>query len=214
VYRDLRRNRRDLGVLVLVDGSGSTSRRPGDGRSVAKLQLEAAAALIYAFEILGDRVACHAFRSHGRRRVELTSLKRFEQRFDATVRAKLSGVRPEGFTRLGAAIRHSAQMLVDRSGSRRWLLIVLSDGFPFDAGYEEQYASADVSRALAEVRHAGVGALCLGIGTTTPDTALRAVFGAATYATGPGIDRLGADLATLVRAALDGADRSRRVSVR
>jgi nitric oxide reductase activation protein len=139
-------------------------------------------------------------------------VKGFDERLGGTTRARLAGLRPEGFTRLGAAVRHSTRLLVDRSGSRRWLLVVLSDGFPFDDGYEGTHAGADVAMALAEARHAGVGALCLGIGTTTPDVELQAVFGTSTYATGPSLSELGADLADLVRAALDGADRSRRIT--
>ena len=212
VFRDVRRARRDLGVLVLVDGSGSTGRGPVDGASVTDRQRTAAAALLEAFEALGDRVGCLIFRSHGRKRVEVTTVKGFDERLGGTTRVRLAGLRPEGFTRLGAAVRHGTRLLVERSGSRRWLLVVLSDGFPFDDGYEGRHAAADVSRALGEARQSGVGALCLGIGTTTPDVALQAVFGASTYATGPTITELGADLAELVRAALDGADRSRRIS--
>jgi nitric oxide reductase activation protein len=211
VYRDVRRLRRDLGVLVLVDGSGSTGKGRVDGATVTERQLHAAATLVDAFEALGDRVACQVFRSHGRRRVELTTVKGFDGRFDATARARLAAVRPEGFTRLGAAVRHAARVLVERSGSRRWLLVVLSDGFPFDAGYEGDHAEADSSRALAEARRAGVGSLCLSIGAATPDVDLQAVFGSSTYAAGPHLDELGADLGSLVRAALAGADQSRRL---
>ena len=211
VYREVVRRRRDLGVVVLIDGSGSTGTHAREGPSVTARQLEAAAALVDAFDALGDRVATLLFRSHGRRRVEVTTLKGFDARFDTTARGRVAAVRPEGFTRLGAAIRHAARFVRERSGSRRWLLIVLSDGFPFDNGYEGAHAQADVRRALAEARHDGVGALCLSIGGTTGDADLEAAFGTTTYAAGPRVEELGADIAALVRAALGGADRSRRL---
>ncbi len=211
VYREVVRRRRDLGVVVLVDGSGSTGTHVAEGPSITARQLEAAAALVDAFDALGDRVAALLFRSHGRRRVEVTTLKGFDARFDTAARSRMASVRPGGFTRLGAAIRHASRLVRERSGSRRWLLVVLSDGFPFDHGYEGTHARADVRRALAEARHDGVGALCLSIGATTPVTELEAAFGAATYAAGPRLDELGADLAALVRTALAGADRSRRL---
>ena len=211
VYRDARRRRRDLGVLVLIDASGSTGKAGADGVTVHRRQLEGAVALVDALQALGDRVACTTFSSHGRHRVELTTAKGFDDPFDVAALARLTSVRPEGFTRLGAAVRHGTRLLVERSGSRRWLLVVLSDGFPFDEGYEGAYAAADVRHALAEARGAGVGALCLGLGTAVADRELEAVFGASTYAVGPSITELHADLAALVRAALAGADRSRRL---
>lgn len=212
VHIDRRRLRRDLGVLVLVDTSRSTGNPAGDGESVLHHHQVGAAALLDAFESLGDRVACHGFRSHGRRRVELQPVKRFDQRFDLAARARLGSLRSEGFTRLGAAVRHSADLLRDGAGTRRWLLVVLSDGFPFDLGYEGRHAAADSHHALAEARRTGVGALCLSIGADTPDHDLRAVFGATTFAAAPSISELEADLGGLVRAALAGADRSRRLT--
>jgi hypothetical protein len=211
VYRDVVRRRRDLGVIVLIDGSGSTGTHSGEGPSVTARQLAAASALVDAFDALGDRVAAVLFRSHGRRHVEVSTLKGFDSRFDTAARSRISAIEPEGFTRLGAAIRHASRTVRERSGSRRWLLVVLSDGFPFDSGYEGPHAQADVRRALAEARHDGVGALCLSIGTTTGDVELEAAFGSTTYAAGPRLEELGADIAALTRAALAGADQSRRL---
>ncbi|MBA2279957.1 MAG: hypothetical protein H0W25_01800 [Acidimicrobiia bacterium] len=211
VFVDSRRRRRDLGVLVLVDASRSTGNGGGPGGTVLAQHQAGAAALVAAFESLGDRVACHAFRSHGRRRVEVLPVKRFDDRFDAAARRRLGALQADGFTRLGAAVRHGADLLSDGAGSRRWLLVVLSDGFPFDLGYEGRHAAADSHRALAEARRAGVGALCLSLGAATPDEDLRAVFGATTFASAQSIAELETDLGGLVRAALDGADRSRRL---
>jgi nitric oxide reductase activation protein len=61
-------------------------------------------------------------------------------------------------------------------------LIVLSDGFPYDDGYEGRYAEADVAKALEELHADGVACLCLSIGSTGPGTALERVFGSTGYA--------------------------------
>jgi nitric oxide reductase activation protein len=59
---------------------------------------------------------------------------------------------------------------------------VLSDGYPYDAGYEGRYAEADAHKALEELRADGVACLCLSIGAGTATHALERVFGSASHA--------------------------------
>jgi nitric oxide reductase activation protein len=212
VYASRRRRGRDLGVLVLIDGSASTGKQHGTATTVAERQRDAAAVLIDAFESAGDRVACHAFRSHGRRSVEFSAIKHFDERHAANVRRDLGRIRPEGFTRLGAAIRHATELLVAGAGTRRWLLLVLTDAFPFDLEYEGVTAAADSRRALVEARSNGVGCLCLSVGAAAGDAELRAVFGSSTFASASSISELDADLASLAATALALADRRRQLS--
>ena len=98
---------------------------------------------------------------------------------------RLDGLVPGAYTRLGAAIRHGAAVLEKRGGTSRRLLVVLSDGFAYDHGYEGAYGEADARRALAEARRRGTGCLCLSIGAGTDAEALRRVFGTAAHATIP-----------------------------
>ena len=71
------------------------------------------------------------------------------------------------------------------AGTPNRLLLVLSDGFPYDDGYEGRYAEADADKALEELRMDGVACLCLSIGAATPTDALERVFGSASHATPP-----------------------------
>jgi Mg-chelatase subunit ChlD len=182
IYLDRRKTARDLGVLILLDASGSATDADPDGRAVHDHQRRAAAVLAATLEELGDRVAVHAFRSHGRHAVHLQAVKAFGQRFDALGRARLHQLRPSGHTRLGAGIRGAAEILKNEAGTRHRLLIVLSDGFPYDNGYEGRYAEADVRKALEELHADGVACLCLSIGATTGADALERVFGPASHA--------------------------------
>ena len=59
---------------------------------------------------------------------------------------------------------------------------MLSDGFPYDDGYESHYAEADTRKALEELRADGVACLCLSIGSSSPGDALNRVFGSASRA--------------------------------
>ncbi|MDL4816473.1 nitric oxide reductase activation protein NorD [Actinomadura opuntiae] len=182
VYLERRKLARDLGVLVLLDASGSVTDADPDGLAVHDHQRRAAAILAATLEELGDRVAVYAFRSQGRHAVHLPAIKAFGQRFDATGRARLNQLQPSSYTRLGAGIRGAAEILKAEAGTPHRLLIVLSDGFPYDNGYEGRYAEADVRKALEELHADGVACLCLSIGTTTAVDALERVFGPASHA--------------------------------
>jgi Mg-chelatase subunit ChlD len=182
VYLESRKLARNLGVLILLDASGSATDTDPDGLAVHDHQRRAAATLAVTLEELGDRVAVYAFRSQGRQAVHLPAIKSFGQRFGAVGRARLNQLQPSGYTRLGAGIRGAGEILKTEAGTPNQLLVVLSDGFPYDAGYEGRYAEADAHKALEELRTDGVACLCLSIGAGTSTAALERVFGSASYA--------------------------------
>jgi len=182
VYLEQRKLSRNLGVLILVDASGSATETDADGLAVHEHQRRAAATMAAVLEELGDRVAVYGFRSQGRHAVHLPAIKPFGQRFGAVGRARLNQLQPSGYTRLGAAIRGAGEILKDQAGTPNRLLLVLSDGFPYDDGYEGRYAEADAHKALDELRMDGVACLCLSIGTAGETEALERVFGSASYA--------------------------------
>jgi nitric oxide reductase activation protein len=182
IYLERRKLARNLGVLILVDASGSATDTDAGGLSVHDHQRRAAATLAVTLEQLGDRVAVYGFRSHGRHAVHLLALKPFAQHFGAGGRARLNRLQPGGYTRLGAGIRHAGEILKTEAGAPNRLLLVLSDGFPYDDGYEARYAEADAHKALEELRADGVACVCLSIGAATTPDALRRVFGSASHA--------------------------------
>ena len=161
-------------------------------------QRAAAATLTAALHDLGDRVALYAFNSQGRWAVHVTRVKGFGDRLDGRVVRRLGGLVPAAYTRLGAAIRHGGCVLEERAGTSRRLLVVLSDGFAYDHGYEGPYGEADARRALAEVRRRGTGCLCLGDRAVVVNVPL------------PTPDQLPALIGPLFRAALRSAESQRR----
>ena len=182
IYVEHRKLARDLGVLILLDASGSAIDTDPDGLAVHDHQRRAAATLAVTLEELGDRVAVYAFRSHGRHAVHLSAIKKFGQRFGAVGRARLNQLQPSGFTRLGAGIRGAGELLKNEAGTPHRLLVVLSDGFPYDDGYEGRYAEADTLKALEELRTDGVACLCLSIGGAADANEHERVFGSAGFA--------------------------------
>ena len=173
VYVENRRQRRDLGVLVLLDVSGSAGEPGAAGWSVHEHQRLAAAALTTALRHLGDRVGLYAFNSRGRQAVQYFRVMDFDEHLDAKAIKRLAALQPTAYTRMGAAIRHATTLLTGRSGTPRRLLVVLSDGFAYDHGYEGHYGESDARRALTEARRQGVGCVCLSVGASTDPDALR-----------------------------------------
>ncbi len=214
VYIDSVRNRRELSVLVLLDISGSAAEPSDFGGSVHDHQLAAATSLTAALSDLGDRVALYGFRSQGRTAVQVLPIKRFGDRFDSSTRRRLHGLAPGAYTRMGAAIRHGSSVLETEGGTVRRLLVVVSDGFAYDHGYEGSYAEADARRALAEARRRGTACLCLSIGAGTDAESLRRVFGTAAYAGFPRAEQLVTSAGPLFQSALKLAEVQRRSSQR
>ena len=202
IYLERRKLARNLGVLILVDASGSAADADPEGLSIHEHQRRAAATLAVTLEELGDRVAVYGFRSHGRAAVHLPAIKPFGQRFGAGGRARLNQLRPSGYTRLGAGIRRAGEILKTEAGTPNCLLLVLSDGFPYDDGYEGRYADADAHKALEELRSEGIACLCLSIGASTPADSLHRVFGSASHANAPTLTDLSPRMDELFLAAL------------
>lgn len=202
IYVEHRRTARDLGVLILVDASGSATDTDPAGLAVHDHQRRAAATIAATLEDLGDRVAVYAFRSRGRSAVHLPAIKRFDQRFTSLARARLNQLQPAHYTRLGAAIRGAGEILKVEAGTPNRLLLVLSDGHPYDDGYEGRYAEADAHRALEELRVDGVACLCLSIGAAAESDALQRVFGAASHASAATLGELSGRMDELFLAAL------------
>jgi hypothetical protein len=210
-YVESLRRRRDLSVQILLDASGSANEPGPGGRAVHEHQRWVAAALTVALHDLGDRVALHAFNSQGRSSVRVIRMKGFEERLDGRVARRLGGLRPGAYTRLGAAIRHGASLVEEQAGTSRRLLVVMSDGFAHDHGYEGRYGEADARRALAETRRRGIGCLCLSIGAGADAAALRRVFGTAAHASVATQEQLVPVIGPLFRASLLAAESRRRV---
>jgi nitric oxide reductase activation protein len=214
VYIESQRRRRSLAVLVLLDVSGSVAERSTVHGSAHEQQRRAAALLLDTLHGLGDRVALYGFRSQGRSSVYLIRVKTFDETVNGATYERLGGLTPGGYTRLGAAIRHSTHILATQAGTDRRLLVVLSDGFPYDDGYEGAYAEADARRALVETRRQGIGCLCLTLGASTSQKGLSRVFGSAAHANASRLEDLTDHIGPLFRQAMASADLQRRLAQR
>ncbi|WP_084525986.1 nitric oxide reductase activation protein NorD [Nocardia vaccinii] len=212
VYIESARCTPDLAVVVLLDISGSAALPSACGGTVHDQQRTAALMLTSALHALGNRVALYGFYSQGRAAVRMLRVKRFDDPLDAATLRRLAALEPAAYTRLGAAVRHGATLAGEYRSAARTLLVVLSDGFAYDHGYEGAYAEADARRALSEARRQGIGCVCSSVGADTEIDALRRVFGTAAYAAVGRPQEMSRVAAPLLRDALRSADLRRRMT--
>ncbi len=154
LYVAQRRHPPELAVAFLLDRSLSSDAWVAN-RRVLDVGAEALVALGDALEPVAARTTVVAFASHTRRDCRISILKRFDQPWPAAT-SRLAALTPEGYTRIGPALRHVTHLL-DREPAQRKLLVLLSDGKPTDYDhYEGRYGLADVHQAVQEAARAGV----------------------------------------------------------
>ncbi len=142
---------RDVSVFFLVDLSGSTDEEV-NGQRVIDIQKEAMAIMAEALEALGDPYAIYGFSSEGRFRVDMFTVKDFEEAYDEKVQYRLGNLEPEGLTRMGTVIRHATYKLEEVTSAIK-LLVILTDGRPYDMEYGNlEYAISDTKKAIQEAR--------------------------------------------------------------
>ncbi|HEX9684077.1 MAG TPA: VWA domain-containing protein [Acidimicrobiales bacterium] len=204
VYQTRLKTGHDLGVVVLLDASGSTAHRT-NGAPIWNQHRQLAANLIGALEQVGDRVAAYGFNSRGRHHVRFLMIKDFEHRFDASAVRRLATLEPSGFTRIGAAVRHATHIAAEQSGTANRLVVVVSDGFAYDDGYHGRYAERDTRRALDEAVESGVGCMCVSIASDTRAEALERLWGSVSHVRLGEADELSRHVVPMFQSALNAA---------
>jgi nitric oxide reductase NorD protein len=178
LYIDARPARRGLAIALLVDTSGSTSTRVTETMRIIDLERVALLLAAEALDALGDLYAVYSFRGRDASNVKVSVIKGFDEHKGDRVYQRIAAMEPEGFTRLGAAIRHATAQLVRQSAGHR-LLLILSDGRPNDVDrYQGSYGVEDARQAVIEARTSGVFPFCLTIDAQASEYLPR-IFGAA-----------------------------------
>ena len=180
VYRANRNQERDLAVSIMLDTSRSTESVIA-GRQVIDIEREALIALAWGLDTCGDDTAIHTFSSLRRDRVFVHNVKRFDEPMSASIEARVAGLKPGFYTRLGAAIRHSSADL-QRQAKQRRLLIVITDGKPNDLDhYEGRHGIEDSHMAVREARRNGQSVFGVTIDNKAQATFAR-IFGSGGFA--------------------------------
>ncbi len=170
IYTKRLRKQRDVAVSILLDQSSSTARTitrnplqpyTHPGRRIIEIEKEGLVLMSEALEAVGDVYSINGFTSEGRRNVKFYVVKDFDEKYSDDIEKRIGGITFQNNTRLGAAIRHAAAKLL-RQDSRTKLLIILTDGRPYDHDYgDARYAREDVREALTEAKTSGITPFCI-----------------------------------------------------
>jgi len=189
IYTRRLRRRRDVAVSFLLDQSSSTARTIGrhplqpythPGRRIIEIEKEGLVLMSEALEAVGDTYSINGFTSEGRRNVKFYVLKDFAEQYSDEVMRRIGGITYQNNTRLGAAIRHAAAKLAKQEARTR-LLIVLSDGRPYDHDYgDARYAREDTREALRQAKTQGITPFCITIDRES-EAELRDLYGDVGY---------------------------------
>lgn len=189
IYTKRLRKQRDVAVSLLLDQSSSTARTitrnplqpyTHPGRRIIEIEKEGLVLMSEALEAVGDVYSINGFTSEGRRNVKFYVVKDFSEKYSEDIERRIGGITFQNNTRMGAAIRHAAAKLV-RQESRTKLLIILTDGRPYDHDYgDARYAREDVREALTEAKMQGITPFCITIDRES-EAELRDLYGDVGY---------------------------------
>jgi hypothetical protein len=181
---------RDVAVSFLLDMSSSTARTvgrtggrglpPHSAKRIIDIEKEGLVLMSEALEAVGDLYSIQGFTSEGRHQVKFYIVKDFDDEHGPAVEARIGGITYQNNTRLGAAIRHATARLMAQETQTK-LLIVLSDGRPYDHDYgDSRYAREDTKVALRQARISGIVPFCITIDRES-EIQLRDMYGEVGY---------------------------------
>ncbi len=191
-YLDTPRNERSLACLLLADVSLSTEAWVGKGQqasSVIDVVKDSLMLFAEALQASGDAFGLYGFSSLKRKQVRYLTLKGFDESYNEVTRGRIAALSPGFYTRMGAAIRQSTEILLKQPAHKRLLLLV-TDGKPNDLDhYEGRYGVEDTRQAVLEARKAGLVPFCVTIDREAGEY-LPHLFGTHHYVVVPDATRL------------------------
>ncbi len=161
IYLSKRKKEKDLSILLLLDISLSSDGYAAGNRVI---DVEKQVSILFG-EILNEfniDFSIDCFYSKTRNHSSYLTIKGFDENWDKA-KHKVGGIEPNGYTRIGAALRHSGALLDKRDTKNKWV-ILLSDGKPNDYDkYEGKYGINDVKQALRELNERHINSYALAI---------------------------------------------------
>ncbi|REE80375.1 nitric oxide reductase NorD protein [Lutibacter oceani] len=161
IYISKRKKEKDLSILLLLDVSLSSDGYAAGNRVI---DVEKQVSILFG-EILNEfniDFSIDCFHSKTRNHSSYMTIKDFDEDWNKA-KFKVGAIEPSGYTRIGAALRHSGAMLDKRNTKNKWV-ILLSDGKPNDYDkYEGKYGINDVKQALRELNERNINSYALAI---------------------------------------------------
>jgi len=169
VWRQRDIQQRDLSCLVLADLSLSTDAWANDEKQVIDVIKDSLHLLGESLNASDDNFAMYGFSSRKRDHVRYNLIKNFKETWGDNIHGRIRALEPGYYTRMGAAIRQSIDIIKDNPSEKR-LLLILTDGKPNDLDlYEGRYGVEDTRMAIIEAHREGIDTYCVTIDQSTTD---------------------------------------------
>ena len=161
IYLSKRKKEKDISILLLLDVSLSSDGYANGNRVI---DVEKQVSILFG-EILDEYnidFSIDCFYSKTRNHSTYITVKDFDENWN-NAKFKIGAVEPSGYTRIGAALRHSGVLLDKRNTKNKWVILI-SDGKPNDYDkYEGKYGVNDVKQALRELNERNINSYALAI---------------------------------------------------
>ncbi len=161
IYISKRKTEKDLSILLLLDISLSSDGYAAGNRVI---DVEKQVSILFG-EILNEfevDFSINAFFSKTRHYSTFLTLKAFDENWQ-NAKYKIGTPQPQGYTRIGTALRHAGSLLDQRPTKNKWVILI-SDGKPNDYDrYEGKYGIQDVKQALRELKSKNINSYALAI---------------------------------------------------
>lgn len=161
IYISNRKKEKDLSILLLLDISLSSDGYAANNRVI---DVEKDVSILFV-EILAEfniDFSIDSFYSKTRNYSTYLTLKDFDESWQ-NGKHKIGAVEPQGYTRIGAALRHAGSRLDKKDTKNKWVILI-SDGKPNDYDkYEGNYGIQDVRQALRELNERHINSYALAI---------------------------------------------------
>lgn len=161
IYLSKRKKEKDISILLLLDVSLSSDGYANGNRVI---DVEKQVSILFG-EILDEYnidFSIDCFYSKTRNHSTYITIKDFDEDWNRA-KYKVGAVEPSGYTRIGAALRHSGALLDKRNTKNKWVILI-SDGKPNDYDkYEGKYGVNDVKQALRELNERNINSYALAI---------------------------------------------------
>jgi len=181
---------RDISVMILLDLSESLNDIPdGAEQSILQLSQEAVSLLAWTIEQLGDNYAIAGFHSDTRHNVRYYHIKGYSEKFDDTVKSRISAMQAGFSTRMGSAIRHASHYLEAQKTDKK-VMLILTDGEPSDIDVDDDdYLIRDTKKAVDELSSKGMHSYCISLDKKADDY-IQDIFGAGGYTVIDNVEKL------------------------
>ena len=161
IYLSKRKKEKDISILLLLDVSLSSDGYAA-GNKVIDVEKQVSILFGEILEEFNIDFSINAFYSKTRNHSTYLSIKDFDEDW-SKAKYKVGAVEPSGYTRIGAALRHSGALLDKRETKNKWIILI-SDGKPNDYDkYEGKYGINDVKQALRELNERQINSYALAI---------------------------------------------------